>query len=68
MIWYRKAKNDTINQPQDLYNAENQNPTRPLLEKVQKFQIDEGSKTDKRRYKEGKYNFIKYVYFLINKF
>ena len=66
---YEQAKNDINNQPQDLYNAQDLNSKRPSLKTVQLFQIDETeSKTDKRRYKEGKYNFIKYVYFLINKF
>lgn len=67
-----EAKNDTIDQPQDFYDAQDLNKSRCSLKNIQKFQIDEVDavtiKTDKRRYIEGKYIFIKNVFFLIKSF
>ena len=50
---YKQAENDTIIQPEDLYNAHDLNK-RPLLTTAQKFQIEEEEdKKDKRRYNLG---------------
>ena len=61
----KKAENDTIIEVQNLYDAADHNPPRPLLTKPRKFQIEEEftNRPDKRRYEDGKY-FYKYVYFL----
>jgi predicted 2-oxoglutarate/Fe(II)-dependent dioxygenase YbiX len=67
---YNNANNDTFIEIQDLYNAQGHNPKQISLKKTQQFQIEEDSsekseknKTDKRRYKDGKYIFYINVIF-----
>jgi hypothetical protein len=56
---YKKAENDTINQSQDFYDAQDLNSTRPLLKIPQKFQTEKKSdKKDKRRHINGKNIYI----------
>jgi len=62
--------NDVIIKGQNLYNAQGHNPEPKSLTSVQLFQIEKESieklkkdKTDKRRYKNGKYIFINILFF-----